>query len=276
MFRSTGRVARIVVTAAVAAGLFIAAPANASPAPAPAAPAPAAAAPAAPAGEGWLRLAHLSPDTMGVDVRITARTGGVALSKLNDLTYGGVSPYEPVPDGTYIVSMVPSGSKASARPMVSTSVKVENGKTSTVAVYGPNKSIAVKVFNDDLTAPTDGKARIRLIQASTRSSSVNVKTSTGVVVAAQAKRGTATGYAEVAAGAWTLDLTAASKRGSTSISLAQGSVTTLFVLDTASGGLTVQPVLDSASVGQDPVGGVQTGGGYLASHPLATVLTEIR
>lgn len=271
MFSSSGRTARIAAAVAIVAGLFIATPANAAPAPAPAGPAP-----TATAGEGWLRLAHLSPDTMGVDVRITPLKGGPALYKLDQLTYGGVSPYDAVPDGIYVVSMVPSGSKASARPMASTSVKVESGQSSTVAVYGPNKSIAVKVFDDDLTTPTDGKARIRLIQASTRSSSVNVKTSTGIVVAAKAKRGTATGYAEVPAGAWTLDLTAASKSDSANISLAQGSVTTLFVLDTASGGLTIQPVLDSASVGKDPVGGVQTGGGYLATHPLTTALTEIR
>jgi len=236
---------------------------------------------AAPIDEGWIRLAHLSPDTKGVDVRVSALKGGTTLYRLDNVTYGAVSPYSALPGGTYTVSMVPTGSPTSTKPMLSASVTVTAGHSSTVAAYGPNKKIAVTIYDDDLTVPTNGTARIRLIQASTIAPTVSVKTSTGVPVASKAKRGTATGYAEVGAGPWTLDLTstrtvrstgaAVTTRGSAQVSLRQGSVTTLFVLDTADGGLTIQSVLDSASVGQDPVGGVQTGGGYLAAHSRAAV-----
>ncbi|MBK4347016.1 DUF4397 domain-containing protein [Lacisediminihabitans changchengi] len=232
----------------------------------------------APAGEGWIRLAHLSPDTKGIDVRISALKGGTTLYELDNVKYGAVSPYTPMPDGTYTVSMVPTGSPASTKPMLSSAVTIADGHASTVAAYGPNKKIAVSVYDDDLTAPSNGGARIRLIQASTLAQTVSVRTSTGVAVASKAKRGTATGYAEVGAGPWTLDLSAKSAGSakktltdSAQVALAQGSVTTLFVLDTADGGLTIEPVLDSASVGQDPVGGVQTGGGYLATHPQTTL-----
>ena len=231
---------------------------------------------AAPAGEGWIRLAHLSPDTKGVDVRVSALKGGSTLYELDNVRYGAVSPYTAMTSGTYTVSMVPAGSPASTKPMLSASVTVTAGHSSTVAAYGPNKKIAVSIYDDDLTVPTNGTARIRLIQASTLAPTVTVKTSTGVSVASKAKRGAATGYAEVGAGPWTLDLSstrtvrstgaALTTRGSAHVSLRQGSVTTLFVLDTADGGLTIQSVLDSASVGPDPVGGVQTGGGYLASR----------
>ena len=52
--------------------------------------------------------------------------------------------------------------------------------------------------------------------------------------------------------------------------VAAGSVTTLFVLDTADGGLTILPILDSAAAAVVPVGGVQTGGGWLAGDHGAT------
>lgn len=236
--------------------------------------APAAVAPAAvPAASGWVRLAHLSPNTKSVDVRLTALSGGNTLYELDNVRYGQVSPYHAMPDGIYTVSMVPAGSAPTTKPMISTSVQIDTGKSATVAAYGTNKKLTVSVFTDDLTAPTAGQARVRLIQASTIVKTVDVTTSTGVPIAANAKAGTATGYAQVPAGKWTLALTSAKMQNTAQIDLANGSVTTLLVLDTASGGLTIDPILDSAAVGQMPVGGVQTGGGFLATHPgyLATL-----
>ncbi|WP_312168805.1 hypothetical protein [Microbacterium sp.] len=64
-----------------------------------------------------------------------------------------------------------------------------------------------------------------------------------------------------------LDLSGGGVSDTADVSVAPGSVTTLFVLDTASGGLTILPILDSASVGDVPDGGVDTGGGYLSSVP---------
>ncbi|MET4783657.1 DUF4397 domain-containing protein [Glaciihabitans sp. UYNi722] len=247
----------VVVAALAAASIAVASPATAAPTPT-----------AAGTTDGWIRIAHLSPDTKAVDVRLTALSGGAALYELDNVAYGAVSPYKNMADGVYTISMVPAGSKVTAKPMISSSVKIEQGRTVTVAAYGANKNLTVKVFTDDLTSPAPGQARIRLIQASTVAKSVDVTTTTGVQIADNAKGGTATGYAEVAAGPWTLALKASKIKNSAAVNLANGSVTTLLVLDNASGGLTVKPVLDSAAVGSAPVGGVQTGGGYLAMHHL--------
>ena len=46
------------------------------------------------------------------------------------------------------------------------------------------------------------------------------------------------------------------------------------MLDNATGGLTVVPVVDSAATAEAPVGGVQTGGGYLAEHPRTSEATS--
>jgi len=244
---------------------------------------PALATPAAPPSEsaGWLRIAHLSPDTKSVDVRVTALTGGASVYDLDNVKFGAVSPYRSMPAGVYTIAMIPTGSKSSTRPMLSASVAVVAGKASTVAAYGLNKKLTLKVFTDDLSTPAAGQSRIRLIQASTRTSSIDVKTAAGVSIVENAKSGTATGYAEVASGPWVLTLTGKNVRSIEPVMLANGSVTTLLVLDTTGGGLVLRPIVDSAAVGKAPVGGVQTGGGFLASTEdltgtLPTVPPELR
>ncbi|MFE1645996.1 DUF4397 domain-containing protein [Microbacterium sp. P01] len=222
--------------------------------------------PAATGDTGWLRLGHLSPDTKSVDVRVAALSGGQTLFELAGVAYGDVSPYSELPAGNYTVSMVPAGAAVSTAPVISATISIEPGTATTVAAYGPTKALQVRAFPDDLTQPAAGNARIRLIQASTLTDTVDVNTSTGTAIAQKAKAGSATGYAEIAAGDWTLNLTGGTVTDSAKVTVAPGSVTTLFVLDTADGGLTILPVVDSASVGYVPVGSVSTGGGYLAAH----------
>ncbi len=227
-----------------------------------------AAAPSLPAptgADGWIRVAHLSPDTKAVDVKLAALKGGASVFELTDVAYGMVSDYVLVPEGTYVVSMVPSGTKSTAKPMVSASVRIEKDKTVTVAAFGNNKDLQTRVFKDDLTPPAAGQSNIRLIQASTVTDEVSVQTSTGLLIASDAKAGESTTYASVPAGPWDLELSGKGIADMSSVDLPMGSVNTLFVLDNSSGGLTVMPVLDSAAVGAAPVGGVQTGGGALAT-----------
>lgn len=230
-----------------------------------------AAAPAATAatGEsGWLRVAHLSPDTKAVDVQLTALSGGESVFDVSDVAYGAISDYVSVPVGTYVVSMVPADAASDTPPVVQASVRIASDTTITVAAFGRNSDLQSRVFQDDLTSPEAGAARIRLIQASTVSDSVDVETASGILIASEATPGQATSYASVPAGPWDLELTAAGVDDAASVELADGSVNTLFVLDNSRGGLTVMSVLDSASVGATPVGGVQTGGGGLAPSGL--------
>ncbi|NQX26007.1 DUF4397 domain-containing protein [Microbacteriaceae bacterium VKM Ac-2854] len=227
-----------------------------------AAPAAAADAPA----EGWVRVAHLSPDTKSVDVRLTALAGGGTVFELDGVGYGAVSDYWTLAPGTYVVSMVPAGAPASTTPVISQSVDVQAGKPLTVAALGKNAALSTTVFTDDLTAPADGQARIRVIQASTTAPIVDVATDTGMAIATDAAAGSATLYTSVPAGPWNLALTAPTTTSSASVDLAAGSVASLFVLDDATGGLVVKSVLDSAGVGPLPTGGIQTGGGATAVH----------
>jgi hypothetical protein len=212
-----------------------------------------------PAGEGWARLAHLSPDTKSVDVALTAVSGGQTLFELDGVAYGDVSDYVRLPVGTFLVEMTPSGAADDAAPAVSEVITVEKDQPITLAVMGPNSALVTKVLDDDLTPPADGQARVRVIQASTVADTVDISTTKGDVIAAGAAKGQVTGYATVDDGPWDLELSSGSVTSAASVELASGSVNTLLVLDNASGGLTIKPISDSEAVKETPVGGTNTG-----------------
>src|SRR5450631_4891756 len=69
------------------------------------------AASAAPAASsvGWIRLAHLSPNTPAVDVYLYSYGNSNAQIVLHHVAYGTVSPYEAVTAGDYSVAMRASG-----------------------------------------------------------------------------------------------------------------------------------------------------------------------
>lgn len=149
------------------------------------------AAPAAPSG--WARVAHLSPDTKSVDVQMTALAGGAVVYELDDVSYGAVSDYIPLAEGTYVVSMVPSDATDDSEPVVQQSVEVSAGEPITVAAYGRNAELKTTVFDDDLSAPAEGQARVRVVQASTLEPRVDVDTAEGRSIAQAVTSGSATG-----------------------------------------------------------------------------------
>lgn len=212
-----------------------------------------------PAGEGWARVAHLSPDTKSVDVALTAVAGGKTLFELENVAYGDVSDYWRLPVGTFLIEMSASGAAPDVAPAISELITVEKDEPITLAVMGVNSALVTKVLQDDLTPPADGQARVRVLQASTVADSVDITTTTGDVIASDAAKGQVTGYATVEDGPWDLELTGASMTSEASIDLSSGSVNTLLVLDNASGGITIKPISDSEAVADAPVGGTNTG-----------------
>lgn len=219
---------------------------------------------------GWARVAHLSPDTKSVDVQMTALAGGAVVYELDDVAYGAVSDYIPLTEGTYVVSMVPSDAADDAEPVVQQSVDVSEGEPVTVAAYGRNAELTTTVFRDDLSAPAEGQARVRVVQASAVEPTVSVDTTQGRAIARDVPTGTATDYAAVSAGSWDLELTGADAMASSAVDLPAGSVSTLFVLDDAAGSLTARAVTDSATLADMPVGGIHTGGGGTAASSAET------
>ncbi len=177
------------------------------PAPAPSGLLPLMPAPAsaqAQAATGWIRLAHLAPDVAAVDVYLNGFAGNLPPLVVRNVGYGGVSPYQSVPIGTYTATAVRAGAGPDAPPILTTAARIEAGHAYTVAGLGAEDNLVGRVLNDDLTSPPAGTARVRLIQGSSQAPVVDVMTTHGQAIALDAGFATSTGYAILPAGRWTL------------------------------------------------------------------------
>jgi len=215
-------------------------------------------------GVGWIRLAHLSPNTPAVDVYLYSFGNSNAEIVLHHVAYGTVSPYETVQAGDYSVAMRAAGASASSQPVLSTSVTIQAGHAYTVAGMGPESGLRLQVMDDDLTTQTD-KAAVRIIQASLRDQVVTKVTCGGKTIASNVKFASVVGYQAIPPGTWTMAAVTSSGNTQTSVHLAAGTVDTLVVLDGAKG-LQIDVLQDAAGAGNVPVGAVSTGFGGTAAH----------
>ncbi|GAB3362276.1 DUF4397 domain-containing protein [Modestobacter lapidis] len=232
-------------------------------APAAAAPGDAAAGDATPA-EGLVRMAHLSPDTPAVDAYIDSVSTPGTQVVLPAVTYGDVSPYQPVPAGTYTVSARNAGADPAGPPALATTVTVEPGRAVTIAGVGYFADLRFAVLSDDLTLPPAGQARARVINAAASASPLDLSLAGSAALATGLEFGASTDYVDVPGGAGTLTVAGSGAPVDLPVELPAGSVHTVLVLDRSGGGITVQSVLDAAGPGVVPTGGVETGAGGTA------------
>ena len=224
------------------------------------------------ADAGMLRLAHLSPDTPSVDVYVDSVSSTDTGIVLTGVSYGTVSGYQSVPAGIYTVSMRSAGAPATSAPVLSTTVTVDPGAAFTVAGVGAFAQLGLKVLDDDLTTPTQGEARARVVNASQTLTPASVGVGGGQSLSAQLAFPELTGYVSVPGGSTTLQVVGAS--GSPTdipVDLASGSTYTVLLLD-GDDGVQVQAVLDAASPGVVPTGGVEAGAGGTAGSTVALAL----
>jgi hypothetical protein len=246
--RRFGRLALLLVPAGMALGLL------------------AYAAPAASAssGTGWLRLAHLSPNTPPVDVYLYSFHDPNALIVLDHVAYGTVSGYETVPAGEYTVAMRGAGAPPSSPPVLSTTINVHAGAAYTVAGMGPANGLQLQILRDRLTTP-HGKALVRIIQASLQQHRVTVTAGHKVLVS-NLQFARVTSYVAVRAGTWNVKASGVSEHTSASIDLAAGTIHTIVVLDDP-GQLTLDDLTDAAGSRVIPAGAPATGLGGTAPRP---------
>ncbi|MEV4702670.1 DUF4397 domain-containing protein [Actinoplanes sp. NPDC049316] len=231
--------------------------------------------PARAAGAGYVRLAHLSPDTPAVDVYLKSMSGALADQKFDGVAYGAMSDYLRLPTGSYSVAMRKAGAAASAPPVLTTQVTVNDGGAYTVAGVGRYADLGLRVLKDDLRLPGRDESKIRIIQASVRAPVLDVGGANGATIADRVAFATTTAYREVNPGKWTVKVQP-SGGGATSelpCTLGAGNVYSLLVLDDKKGGLKPELHIDAARRGGVPQGGVATGaGGSLPQSPLPTAL----
>src|SRR5215467_355388 len=218
---------------------------------------------AATAGTGWIRLAHLSPNTPAVDVYLYSFGDSSAELVLHHVAYGDTSPYETLAAGEYTVAMRAAGAAPTTKPALSASLTVEARHSYTVAGLGPESGLRLAVLDDQLTPP-DGKALVRVIQASLHDHAVTVSYG-GIALATSLAFGSVTAYKSVDPETVTVHVAGSSDNTSTAITVAAGTVHTLVVLDGANG-LTIDNLGDAAGSAVPPAGGAATGFGGTAPH----------
>ncbi len=229
--------------------------------------APVASAGAAHAQDGWVRIAHLSPEAPAMDMYLYPFGDPGDVIVLRDVSYGEVSAYQALSPGEYTVAMRGFGAPASSKPALTTSFMVSSDTAYTVAALGPDPGLRVEVLRDQMTAPA-GKALVRVFQAALSEPHVTVTYGTDVL-ARQLAFGAATAYTALSPGDQTVRFSAAGKYATMPVRLAADTIHTIVVLDSSSG-LEVDALTDAVGSQIMPDGGANTGFGGTAPHPPAS------
>jgi hypothetical protein len=228
---------------------------------------PAASAAPAAGPDGWIRIAHLSPQAPAMDMYVYPFGNPGRPLVLKDVSYGAVSTYMAVIPGQYTVAMRGFGAPPSSKPALTTSFMVTDGAAYTLAALGPDPGLRTEVLKDQMSAPP-GKAVVRVLQASLKQHQVTVSYGTDVL-ARQLAFGAATSYRAVSPGAQTVQFTAPGQHAAMPVTLAADSVHTIVVLDDSSG-LKVDAVTDAAGSKSMPKGAISAGFGGTAPRPPAS------
>jgi hypothetical protein len=213
---------------------------------------------------GYLRLAHLAPDTPAVDVYLYPFGQGSETVVLRHVGYGAFSAYQGVASGDYTLAMRTAGAAPTAAPLLSATVDVAAGHAYTVAGIGPKSGMRLQVIGDQLECPP-GRAMVRVIQASLQQPQVTVTVGRQSLARDQAFDSVSP-YRVVRPGTFTVQAAGTSERASARLTLASGSIETLVVLD-APGHLAVSTLEDAAASKTVPDGAAATGFGGTAPGP---------
>jgi Domain of unknown function (DUF4397) len=233
------------------------------------------ASPAHAAGDGYVRLAHLSPDTPPVDVYLRSAGDAIRPQTFKGVGYGAMSAYLRLPAGTYQVAMRKAGAAAGTRPVLTLEATVESGKAYTIAGVDRFADLGLRVFADDLTLPDPGKSKVRIIQASVAAPVLDVAGKNGTPIAGGVAFATTTDYHEVTPGRWSVEVepTGGGRTSVLPCTMGAGSVYSLLILDDGRGGLKPELHVDAERQGSLPLGGVATGdGGSQPGSPVPMAL----
>ena len=207
---------------------------------------------------GYLRLAHLSPDTPKVDVYVSSFGNDDEPTVLRSVGYGAFSPYQGVPAGSYTIAMRLEGAPASEPPVLSTTIQLEAHTAATVVGMGKNTELALVTITDGMELPGTGKTKVRVIQAAMSVPAVDSVEVAGSEVASDLAFTEYTNYSDVTAGTTTVQASAGSETAEQSADLVAGGTYTIVVQD-AESGISVLPIQDFAAANEIPTGGVEAG-----------------
>jgi LPXTG-motif cell wall-anchored protein len=149
-----------------------------------------------------VRVIHASPDAPAVDVFVDGQAA------LTNVAFKAVSEYLEVPAGEHKIAVAPAGQGEGAA-VITANPTVEAGKAYTVAAVGLLANIKGQVYSDNLSAPADGKAHVRVIHASPDAPAVAVKVADGPTLIESLAFPNASDYLPVDATSYNLQVTPA-------------------------------------------------------------------
>ena len=225
---------------------------------------PTASASSMPSETGWVRCAHLSPNTAPVDIYLYSFGDPKAMDVLKHVPYGDVGMYMKMAAGQYTAAIRRAGAPASTPPVLSATLRVRAGRAYTVAAMGPANGVRLQALDDRMTTP-HGKSLVRVIQASLKAHQVTVRAGSATL-ASNLAFSSVTPYGADRPGHWMVRAAGGSETWSGRVKLTAGTIHTLVVLDSP-GGLKVTDLMDAAGSAMMPHGGVDTGLGGAVPGP---------
>jgi hypothetical protein len=201
--------------------------------------------PVAPTPTAQLRVVHASADAPNVDVLVD---GAAALT---NVAFKGVSNYLSVPAGARNLKVRAAGTST---VVIDQSATLTAGRSYTVLATGPVASIAPLVLEDDLTSPTAGNVKVRLVHASPSAGNVDIYVTAPDASIADATPTlsnvafrAASPYLEVPAGTYRVRVTPAGSKtvaiDVNDVALAAGQIRTAVALDAPGGGAPLGAIL---------------------------------
>lgn len=191
----------------------------------------------------YIKFIHASPGAPNVDVEI--KDGFAA----KNAAYGSAaSAYAPVPAGTNEKVQVFAAGKDSSAVLSASQTFTKNQYYTILALNTPDK-LQAAIENDDLTAPTSGNSKIRVVHGAPSAGAVDVYvTAPGAIINDPKKPvtpvlsnftfGTVTPYLSVPAGSYEIRVTAhgdpstvAIDTGATGVPVSAGAIYTAVALD---------------------------------------------
>ena len=132
----------------------------------------------APAAEstGWARFGHFAPSAAPVDVYVD----GAPFAQ--NIAFKNVSQYFELPAGPHEFAIKPAG-QPNAASALTVQAGVPAGGAVTVSAVTTNDGIAPQVYDDVLSTPPAGQALVRFIHSAPDVPSVDVRASSGAVIA---------------------------------------------------------------------------------------------
>jgi hypothetical protein len=209
-------------------------------------------------GKVMVRMAHLSPDAPKGDVYINDEPVG----SLQDVPFGTISSYQPLPGGTQDVKLYQAGDDPeTSKPTLEVNADFEGGDSYTLAVVGlvGDGSLSAKLYEDDNSPPSEGKTKMRVVHAVPDVGAATVSEQGGEDLFDLPGFSNASDYAEVPAGTHTLEVKpAGSDEAALSIpnvDLSAGEVYTVFAAGRAADSslgavLTADREGDSTTIGR--------------------------